>query len=176
VARSVDVHTKHLAEILRRAAAHRGTAFVEIYQNCLIFNGHAWDHVTEPDLKDDNLLVLEQGKPMIFGKNRDKGLRLRGLQPEIVQLGDGVTEADLLVHDEQAPGPNLASILSRVEPPKCSVPVGVFRAIEKPTYADLLLGQVNQAIEQRGIGDLARLYRAADTWSVAEAPPEGNGR
>src|SRR5213596_1410059 len=64
VARSVDVHTKHLSDTLRRAAAHRGTSFVEIYQNCLIYNGHAWDHVTEPDLKDDNTLILEDGKPM----------------------------------------------------------------------------------------------------------------
>src|SRR5713101_3918205 len=74
VARTVDVHTKHLSEVLRRAAAHRGTSFVEIYQNCLIYNGSAWDHVTEPDVKDENTLVLEDGKPMVFGKHRDKGI------------------------------------------------------------------------------------------------------
>jgi len=149
---------------------------VEIYQNCLIFNGHAWDHVTEPDLKDDNILAMEHGKPMIFGKNRDKGIRLNGLEPEVVQLGDGVTEADLLMHDEFAASPNLAAILSRVEPPNFPVPVGVFRSIEKPTYADLLLGQVEQAMDQRGVGDLSRLYRAADTWTVTDGSKEGNGR
>jgi 2-oxoglutarate ferredoxin oxidoreductase subunit beta len=177
VARSVDVHTKHLAETLRRAAAHKGTSFVEIYQNCLIFNGDAWDHVTETDVRDDNVLLLEDGKPMVFGKNRDKGIRLNGLQPEVVHLGDGVTEADLLVHNERAPGPNLASILSRIEPPGFPVPLGVFRSIEKPTYADLLLGQVQQAIDRRGAGDLSALYRSTDTWTVTDATPtEGNGR
>jgi 2-oxoglutarate ferredoxin oxidoreductase subunit beta len=179
VARSVDVHTRHLAETLKRAAAHKGTAFVEIYQNCLIFNGHAWDHVTEPDQRDDNLLLLEHGKPMVFGKNRDKGIRLRGLEPEVVQLGEnGVTEGDLLVHDENAASPNLAAILSRVEPPNFPVPVGIFRTIEKPTYADLMLGQIDQAIEQRGLGDLGRLFRASDTWTVSDATggSGGNGR
>src|SRR5438128_3878455 len=91
VARTVDVHTKHLQEVLRRAAAHRGTSFVEIYQNCLIYNANAWDHVTGPDVTDDNTLLLEHGKPMLFGKNRDKGIHLRGLQPEVVSLGEGVT-------------------------------------------------------------------------------------
>jgi 2-oxoglutarate ferredoxin oxidoreductase subunit beta len=177
VARTVDVHTKHLSEVLRRAAAHRGTSFVEIYQNCLIYNGSAWDHVTEPDVKDENTLVLEDGKPMVFGKHRDKGIRLRGLQPEVVPLGDGVTEADLLVHNETAPGPNLASILSRMEPPGFPVPLGVFRCLEKPTYTDLLLGQVQEAMEKRGVGDLTALYRAADTWTVSDAAGgEGNGR
>src|SRR5260370_26406710 len=101
VARTVDVHTKHLCEGLRRAAAHRGTSFVEIYQNCLIYNGNAWDHVTEPAGKAENSLVLEDGKPMVFGKNRDKGIRLRGRQPEVVPLVDGVTESDLLIHNDK---------------------------------------------------------------------------
>jgi 2-oxoglutarate ferredoxin oxidoreductase subunit beta len=174
VARSVDVHLKHLAETLRRAATHRGTSFVEIYQNCPIFNGSAWDHLTEPDQKDENTPVMEHGKPMVFGKNRDKGIRLNGLQPEVVPLGDGITEADLLVHDEFAASPNLASILSRMEPPHFPAPLGVFRQVEKPTYADLMLGQVQQAMDKRGIGDLSALYRAADTWTVGET--NGNGR
>ncbi len=177
VARSVDVHTKHLSETLRQAAAHKGTAFVEIYQNCLIFNKTAWDHLTEPDVRDDNVLALEDGKPMVFGKNRDKGIRLRGLEPEVVQLGNGVTEDDLLIHHQHAASPNLAAILSRMEPPDFPVPLGVIRSIQKPTYAELLLGQVQEAIDQRGIGDLNRLYRAADTWTVTDAAaPEGNGR
>jgi 2-oxoglutarate ferredoxin oxidoreductase subunit beta len=175
VARSVDVHTKHLAEILRRAAAHRGTSFVEIYQNCLIFNPEAWDHVTDADVKEDNTLLLEQGKPMIFGKKRDKGIRLNGLKPEVVPLGNGITEEDLLVHDEQGEPPNLAYILSRMEPPAFPVPLGVFRCVEKPTYADLLIGQVEQAVRQRGDGDLSKLYRNADTWVVGDNNG-GNGR
>src|SRR5437870_3326438 len=113
VARSVDVLTKHLQEILRAAAAHKGTAFVEIYQNCLIYYPEAWDHVTEPAVRDDNSLFLEHGKPMVFGKNRDKGIRARGLHLEVVPLGNGVTEADLLVHDENLEEPGLAYLLSR---------------------------------------------------------------
>src|SRR5438874_3980814 len=163
VARSVDVHTKHLAEILRRAAAHRGTSFVEIYQNCLIFNPEAWDHVTDADVKEENILLLEHGKPMIFGKSRDKGIRLRGLKAEVVTLGGGITEDDLTVHDEQ--DTTLAWLLSRMGPPEFPVPLGVFRSVEKPTYADLMIGQEEQSM-QRGKGDLNRLYRAADTWTV----------
>jgi 2-oxoglutarate ferredoxin oxidoreductase subunit beta len=166
IARSVDVHTKHLAEVLRRAAVHQGTSFIEIYQNCIIFNDHAWDHVTDASVKEDNILVLEHGKPMVFGKNRDRGVRLRGLKPEVVTLGNGIAEDDLLVHDEFTEDPSLAFLLSRMEPPDFPVPVGIFRCIEKPTYADLMIGQEEQAIQRRGKGDLSQLYRAADTWTV----------
>jgi 2-oxoglutarate/2-oxoacid ferredoxin oxidoreductase subunit beta len=176
VARSVDVHTKHLAEILRRAAAHRGTSFVEIYQNCLIYNPEAWDHVTDADVKEENTLLLEHGKPMIFGKKRDKGIRLNGLTPEVVALGDGITEEDLLVHDEHAELPSLAYILSRMEPPAFPVPLGVFRTVEKPTYADLMIGQVKKAVQQRGEGDLSKLYHDADTWVVGDGSNGSNGK
>jgi 2-oxoglutarate ferredoxin oxidoreductase subunit beta len=175
VARTVDVHTRHLQEVLRRAASHQGTSFVEIYQNCIIYNPTAWDHVTDQEVKEDHMLLLEHGKPMVFGKKRDRGIRLNGLMPEVVSLGDGVTEADLLVHDEQAATPSLAYILSRMEPPAFPVPLGVLRCVEKPGYADLLVGQVDQAIQQRGPGDLKRLFHNADTWTVAEANG-GNGR
>jgi 2-oxoglutarate ferredoxin oxidoreductase subunit beta len=170
VARSVDVLTKHLQETLRQAAAHKGTAFVEIYQNCLIFNPEAWDHVTDPGVRDDNSLYLEHGKPMVFGKNRDKGIRARGLHLEVVELGNGITQSDLLVHDETLEEPGLAFLLSRMTPPEFPVPMGVFRRASKPTYADLMGSQIGEAIEKQGIGNLSRLYRAADTWEVREAP------
>ena len=102
VARSVDTHTEHLQETLKRAGFHKGSAFVEVLQNCNIFNDGAWRDFTEREVRDDRMLVLEHGKPMIFGKDRDKGIRLNGLHPEVVTIGeDGVTEADLLVHDER---------------------------------------------------------------------------
>jgi 2-oxoglutarate/2-oxoacid ferredoxin oxidoreductase subunit beta len=101
VARSVDTHTEHLQETLERAGHHRGSAFVEVLQNCNIFNDGAFRDFTERDVREDRMLVLEHGKPMVFGKERDKGIRLRGLHPEVVALGNGVTEADLLVHDER---------------------------------------------------------------------------
>src|SRR5207248_2292975 len=141
IARTVDVHTKHEAEIFRRAAAHRGTAFVEIYQNCIVYNADAWDHLTDPESREENILYLEHGQPMIFGKSRDKGIRLNGLRPEVVALGNGVSETDLLVHDETVEDPTPAWMLSRMEPPDFPVPVGVFRCIQKPTYAEMLHGQ-----------------------------------
>jgi len=176
VARTVDVYQKHLAEILKRAAQHRGTAFVEIFQNCIVYNPNEWDLITEPSVRDDHVLHLEHGKPMIFGKNRDKGIRLNGLQPEVVTLGNGITEEDLLVHDEFREDPTLAYLLSRMGPPHFPTPVGVFRAIEKPDYTTLMLRQMEEYTRQRGPGDLAKLYRQADTWVVKEPQRTGNGR
>jgi len=174
VARTVDRNTKHLAETLRRAAEHKGTSFVEIYQNCNIFNDGAWDHVVNASVRDDHILMLEHGKPMIFGKDRDKGIRFTGLNPEVVALGNGVTEDDLLVHDEKADQPSLAYFLSRMEHPAFPVPLGVFRGIERPTYEAQVLAQEEMAITQKGQGDLDALYRSADTWVVPSMPtPEG---
>ncbi len=103
VARSVDTHTEHLQATLERAGRHHGSAFVEVLQNCNIFNDGAWRDFTDREVREDRMLVLEHGKPMIFGKDRDRGIRLNGLHPEVVTIGrDGVTEDDLLVHDETA--------------------------------------------------------------------------
>jgi 2-oxoglutarate ferredoxin oxidoreductase subunit beta len=107
---------------------------------------------------------------MVFGKNKDKGIRARGLELEVVELGNGITEDDLLVHDETLDEPGQAYLLSRMTPPKFPVPMGVFRRVEKPTYADLMAGQIGEAIEKQGIGNLTALYRASDTWEVRDAP------
>jgi 2-oxoglutarate ferredoxin oxidoreductase subunit beta len=168
VARSVDRNTKHLAEMLRRAAAHKGTSFVEIYQNCNIYNDGAWFHITEADVKDDNTLIVEHGQPMIFGKEHDKGIRLNGLGPEVVKLGNGTSENALLVHDETADPPALAYMLSRMEFPNFPVPLGVLRCVERPVYEDQILAQGREAVEQLGDADLSTLYQAADTWIVSE--------
>jgi 2-oxoglutarate ferredoxin oxidoreductase subunit beta len=167
IARSVDIYSKHLGETLKAAAAHQGTAFVEIYQNCIIFNHQAWDHVTEVETRDDSVLYLEHGKPMVFGKDRDKGIRLNGLTPEVVSLGEKYTEADLLVHDAHSEDPTLAWMLSRMEPPHFPVPIGLFRSVQKPTYAELLLKQNEAARARRGPGDLRKLYMDSDTWEIA---------
>jgi 2-oxoglutarate/2-oxoacid ferredoxin oxidoreductase subunit beta len=168
IARTIDVNAKHLGEILKVAAAHRGTSFVEIYQNCIIYNHHAWDHVTDVNVRDENLLYLEHDKPMVFGKNKDKGIRLNGMKPAVVQLGGGITEDDLLVHDAYTEDPTLPWMLSRMEPPHFPVPVGIFRAVNKPTFAELALGQIQQAQMKRGKGDLHKLFMDADTWEVSE--------
>ena len=113
------------------------------------------------------MLVLEHGKPMIFGKERDKGIRLDGLHPEVVTLGeDGVTEADLLVHDEDAEDPYLALILSRMFWPEFPVPVGVLRAVERPTHDQLIEEQIATAIAASGAGDLEELLNGGETWTV----------
>src|SRR4029077_14429113 len=100
VARSVDVEAKHLQEIVRRAHEHKGTSFVEILQNCNVFNDGAFGDVTEKATKADHTLLLEHGKPLVFGKDRDQGIRLRDFQPEVVTFGNGVGESDMLVYDE----------------------------------------------------------------------------
>ena len=165
VARAQDSNTKFLGEILRRAAAHKGTAFVEIYQNCVVFNPTAWDHTTDREVKDDNILYLEEGKPLIYGKDLDKGLRMNGLQPEVVSLGE-VDESELIVHSESEDNPHYAYMLSRMEDPDMPLPFGVLRSISRPTYDELLLGQVQQAVEQKGGGDLDDLFKSGDTWTV----------
>jgi 2-oxoglutarate ferredoxin oxidoreductase subunit beta len=165
VARTVDVEAKHLQDIIRRAHEHRGTSFVEILQNCNIFNDGAFSVLTEKDTKADAQLLLEHGKPLIFGKARDKGIRLRGHALEVVQLGNGVTEADLLVHDET--DPVLAFLLSTMSPPKLPTPIGVFRAVTRETYESIVTEQMQTAKQRQGEGDLEELLNRGDTWTVA---------
>ena len=166
VARTVDTNVKHMADTLKRAAEHKGTSFVEIYQNCVIFNDGAWSYATDRDQKAETILELEHGKPMIFGKDRDKGIRLNELDPEMVSL-DIVAQEDLLVHREDAPEPSLAYMLSRMRHPQFPEPVGVFRAIDRPVYEQGVMGQIRKSIQTKGKGDLKELYHSADTWEVS---------
>jgi 2-oxoglutarate/2-oxoacid ferredoxin oxidoreductase subunit beta len=168
VARSIDTNIKHLGEILKRAAEHPGTAFVEVYQNCNIFNDGAWEYATDRNSKADTTLELVHGKPLIFGKNREKGIRLNGMDPEVVELGKGVTEDDLLFHDEKAPEPSLAYLLSRMRyEDGFPEPIGVFRCVERPRYDAMVNEQIAQATNKQGVGDLAKLFRSGETWEVA---------
>lgn len=166
VARTVDVDVKHLQEVLRRAANHKGTAFIHIYQDCNVFNHKAFSFATDRSVKDDHVLYLEHGKPMIFGKNRDKGIRLNGMTPEVVKLGDGLSPDDLLHHDEKATEPTLAYLLSRMRFPEFPEPVGVFRAVEHDTYEDMVMTQIAKATQAQGAGDLDQLFNDGDTWTV----------
>ncbi len=168
VARSVDVFQQHLKETLKKAAAHKGSAFIEILQNCNIFNDGAWDSLTERDARSEHVVQLEHGKPLIFGKNRDKGIRLNGLRPEVVQLGNGIGESDLLIHDEHSADPAYAFLLSCMEQTEgFPTPIGVFRSWgDVPPYEDLVTSQVREVQAKRGKGDLEKLLRAGDTWEV----------
>jgi 2-oxoglutarate ferredoxin oxidoreductase subunit beta len=164
VARTVDVETKHQQEILKRAHEHKGSAFVEILQNCNIYNDGAWEPITGRNTKADHQLMLEHGKPLIFGKNREKGVRLRkDMTPEIVTLDDGVDESGLLIHDET--NPMMGYILSRLGP-NFPTPIGVFRAVHRMTYDEGANAQIESAKKRLGPGDLEAMLNRGDTWVV----------
>jgi 2-oxoglutarate ferredoxin oxidoreductase subunit beta len=165
VARAIDTDRKHVATVLRRAAAHRGAAFVEILQNCNIYNDGAFDAV-----RDDaaNRIYLEHGEPVRFGADGERGVVARGDgSVEIVDVGE-VGEDALLVHDEHHPQPSLAFALSRLTLAQVGVaPVGVFRDVGEPVYDELMTEQIEMSIAQRGDGDLATLLHGNDTWTIA---------
>jgi 2-oxoglutarate ferredoxin oxidoreductase subunit beta len=169
VARSVDVFQGHLKETLRKTAAHNGSAYVEILQNCNIFNDGAWFDLTEKDGRVDHIVHLEHGKPLIYGKNRDMGIRLNGMQLEVVHLGNGngLSEKDLLVHDETNPNPAYAFLLAHMEEmPGFPTPIGVLRSWDRARYEDIMAKQIQDIIAKRGPGDLSKLLNSGDTWEV----------
>ena len=166
VARSLDIDTHHLFATLERAAAHKGTSFVEVFQNCNVYNDGAFMEFADKAVRPDRTVILEHGKPLIFGKEENRGIRLNGTRPEIVELGNGISEADLLVHDERLDDPTLAFILGQMTHPEFPVPLGVLRAVEHPTYDALMDQQIQDAIAKRGEGDLEALFAEGDTWTI----------
>jgi len=165
VARSIDIYGKHLQEMLERSYLHHGTAFLEVYQNCLIFNDGAFKNLTEKAVKKDHVLVLEHKQPLIFGKDQDKGIRLDGFTPQAVEIGNGYSVDDLVVHDET--DKNLAVILARFTyDDRFPKPIGVIYQSLLPTYEDLLQDQIEKATKKLGKGDLTALIRGADTWEI----------
>jgi 2-oxoglutarate ferredoxin oxidoreductase subunit beta len=166
VARTIDRDPKHQQEIYRRAYAHKGTSFVEIYQNCNIFNDGAFEHLTDKKIKDDHLVVLEHGRPMVYGKEHDKGIRLDGFRPQVVSLAEGgCSIEDLLVYDET--NPELAYIIGKMgDNPAFPTPIGVFYRTERSTYEEQAIAQVDEAEEKFGKGDLEALLCEGETWEV----------
>ena len=167
VARTIDSDRKHLTEVLRQAANHRGAAFVEILQNCDIFNDGAFDVLKKPETRDSAVIRLEQGEPIRFGTDGQKGVRLSqfgGL--EVIDVTDYNTDS-VLVHDAGHTEPALAFMLSRLGNVDDGVtPIGVFRAVDRPTYDDLVNEQLEDAVEKAGPGDLAALLASGDTWTI----------
>jgi 2-oxoglutarate/2-oxoacid ferredoxin oxidoreductase subunit beta len=167
VARTIDSDRKHLTGVLRAAADHKGTAFVEIYQNCPIFNDDAFLPVTEPGSREQKVIRLEDGEPIRFGADASLGLRFGrfgGLEAAPV----ATTDADsLLTHDAQAPDPSYAFALSRLDSTDFAhTPIGVFRQVERPSYDELMSAQIEDARQKQGDGDLAELLAGSDTWQV----------
>lgn len=166
IARTVDTNTKNLTEVLTRAAHHKGSAFVEIFQNCIIFNDGAFKDTTDRATRDDNTVILQDGQPLIFGKDKDLGIRLNGFKPEVVTIGKkGITEKDLLVHNEKETNPIYSSILSLMGLPDLPVPLGVFRALEKPTYDQMLSDQIKEAKAKKET-KLEKLLEGPTPWVI----------
>ena len=169
VARAIDTDAKHLQEVLLRAARHRGSAFVEIYQNCNVFNDEAFAHFTDKKLRAEQTLYLEDGQPLVFGVDRDKTLALRagdeGMMTEAVAL-DSVAEEQRLVHRESAEPNLLVPFLAQLDEHRFPVPLGVFRSVESPLYGEMMTGQVSLAQESRGVGDFMAHLHGGDTWTV----------
>jgi len=167
VARSIDAEQEHLAGVLRQAALHRGTAFVEIYQNCVTFNDGAYDLLTDRGTRHDARLLLEDGRPAVFGVGRSRGLRLRGLQPEVIAVREtGASEEECLVHQAGAEDSTAAYLLSQLEPPDFPVPLGVFRSVRRPTYDESSEELGTRARERSGRGSLASLLRGGASWTI----------
>ncbi|MEV6112414.1 2-oxoacid:ferredoxin oxidoreductase subunit beta [Streptomyces sp. NPDC052109] len=169
VARTIDSDRKHLTEVLRQAADHPGTALIEIYQNCNIFNDGAFDALKDRQQAQEALIRLEHGQPIRFGADNERGVvrdRATGDLEVVTVTADN--EADILVHDAHAASPTTAFALSRLADPDTlrRTPIGVFRSVERPVYDTAMAEQLDTAIEQKGKGDLAALLAGGDTWTV----------
>ena len=169
VARAVDVDAQHLQEMLRRAHAHRGTAFIEILQNCPVHNDDEWIEVEDRKQRVEASLKLEDGKPLVYGPSGDvRGIRIEDGIPSVIELRDDQdpVSAGVAVHHDRHESPAYAFALASLRRTKFPIPIGVFRAVEKPTYEALLSGQVAAARTKRGEGDLESLLNSGDTWTV----------
>ena len=165
VARTADRETKHLEETLFAASQHKGTSFVEVYQNCNIFNDGAFASFLDRDVRDERMLKLENGQPLRFGKNREHGIKLNGFTPEIVWNAE--SDDELIVHDTSVNNISYATILSQMDYPEYPVPVGVIRQVDGPIFEDQIQRQVDDA-KAKSPGDFESLLRGPETWVVPE--------
>jgi 2-oxoglutarate ferredoxin oxidoreductase subunit beta len=170
IARTMDRDPKHLQESLLRSNAHKGTSFLEIYQNCNIFNDGAFEIFTDKASKAVETLFLEQGKPLLFGANKEKGIKLDGFKPVVVDLTEGASADDCWIHDDHDfykaqilvrmfDDPHIAGHLPR--------PFGVFYETERACYEDQMQMQIDEVIAKKGLGDLNKLLRGGETWTIS---------
>jgi len=169
VARTIDSDRKHLTSVLEAAARHQGTALVEIYQNCNIFNDGAFDHLKDNDVRDRHLIRLEHGEPITFGNADEKFGVVRMPDATLKVLPLAEAGDNVLVHDAHADNPDLAFALSRLPDPATlsPTPIGVFRSVERPTYDRMMSEQLDEAARRSGSGKLAELLAGNDTWTIA---------
>ncbi len=170
VARSVDIEGAHMGEVLKAAADHRGSTYVEIFQNCPVFNDGAYTFMTDKAVKADAQLRMVEGKPLLFGKDLKKGIRFnpQTAELEVVTLGEnGVTEKDVLVHNPRREDPTIAFMLANLSgKPGFPTPIGIFRNVEQPTCDELNWQQINAAKQKKGDVSLRKFLAGSDTWTV----------
>jgi 2-oxoglutarate ferredoxin oxidoreductase subunit beta len=178
VGRAIDVDASNLQELLRRAHEHRGTALIEILQNCPVYNDDEWLEVEDRSSRVEAGLMLEDGKPLVFGPPaRRRGIRIKDGIPKVVELrkGEDPVAAGVAVHNERYETPAYAFALASLKRPEFPLPIGIFRAVEKPPYGALLREQVDNAIAAQGAGALRGLLHSGETWSVgpdSDNPPK----
>jgi len=165
VARTTDTDPGHMASVIERAARHKGTAIVEVMQNCVVFNDGSWDAIVDKSVRDDRTLRVEHGKPLLFAKGK-KGIRFIDGRPREIAIGEnGTTEKDAHVWDENSDA-TLAFTLAHCAPPELPMALGVFRAASNPTYEQLDASQEAQVRTKQGEGSLEKLLYSGDTWKV----------
>ncbi|MAQ74581.1 MAG: 2-oxoacid:ferredoxin oxidoreductase subunit beta [Candidatus Marinimicrobia bacterium] len=165
VSRTIDKETKHLQEMITKSHAHKGTSFMEIYQNCNIFNDGAFSSLTDKETKLDTVLWLENKSPMIFGVEKNKGIRLDGNTPTVVEIGDKFSVDDILLHDES--DYVIASLLSNMTyNDGFPDPIGVLYSIEDTRYEDMMMDQIREATKKKGKSTIQDIINAGDTWVV----------
>jgi 2-oxoglutarate ferredoxin oxidoreductase subunit beta len=166
-ARVVDTNPKLMTEVMFEAAKHDGTSVVEILQNCVIFADGVYDNITAKDVREDMQLILKNGEQMIFGKNKDKGIMLKGTKLEVVRLNDnGVSADDILVHDQYDHDPGIHLMLAKMEPPLYPVALGVIRSAMFSTYDDMVEEQIKKAKATSPIKCVDDLLNSGDTWEI----------
>ena len=166
-ARGVDVNTAELTDICHQAKNHDGLSVVEVLQNCMIFSNGIHENITAKEVRDDMQVKCIHGKPLIFGKERNKGIRLVGNRLEVATIGEnGVTEADILVHDEKEPTTGIHMMLAHMAPPEFPVAIGVIRNVEAPTYNQCLDGVIENETTKSSIKCVDDLLNSGSTWDI----------
>ncbi len=166
-ARGVDVLINLNKEIFKAADKHKGTSVVEVLQNCVIYNNGAYKHLTDKENRDDRLIELKHGEPMIFGKNKDKGLMLDGFSLKVVTIGEnGVTKDDILVHDAKNPDPVLHYKLITMQYPEYPVAIGIIRDVDSVPYEQLMVNQIEEVKQKSKFKSFKDVLYSGNTWTV----------
>ena len=166
-ARVVDTNPKLMQKIFTEAEEHRGTSLIEILQNCVIFNDKTFAAITGKEVKQNAQLILEDGKPMLFGAEMNKGIILNGFKLEVVTIGENnVTEEDILIHDEKEQDPTLHAMLARMRPPEFPAALGIIRAVRRSTFDEGLLNQLEYEKENAKFKTVDELLKSGETWEV----------